>query len=432
MTLQSTEILKSKKIGTSDVGTAISSVPSYISFLSSILIAMCLLVGGFYAGKYWGGSSEIVPTIYSIGGSKKKVDVTTLDFDLFWDVWQTLKDGYVEDKLDEKKMYYGAIKGMVAGVGDPATIFLDPEETAQYNDSNQGKFKGIGAELGYQNGVVVIVSPLEGTPAQSAGLRAGDRILQVDGEDMLGKSVYEVVSRIRGEKGTKVTITISREGESENREVEVRRDEINVPAITYEGVVDGISVLDVDRFTEASLTAWQTLWNEVVDEIVADDPKALVLDLRGNSGGYFNAAVWAAGEFLPSGSLVSQQKNRNGEMENYSVSREGRLQSIPMVVLVDKGSASASEILAGALQHYGRAHLIGVNTYGKGTAQQIIDYAGGSSLHITTVKWLLPDGTWINPERVIEPDEKVELSDENFKKGDDPQMEAARKYLNSL
>jgi carboxyl-terminal processing protease len=410
-----------------------SSSPSYLSFIGFLLVAFCLTVGGFFAGKYWGGGGDVgQKVVYSITGSKENAEVTTLNFDLFWDVWDTLKGGYVETDLPEQDMYYGAIKGMVDGIGDPVTLFLTPDETQQYNESNQGLFEGIGAELGYEDGVVVVVTPLEGSPAKEAGLRPGDRILAVDGVDVLGETVFEVVARIRGEEGTSVTITITHEGESNSEDVVVERKEISVPSISYEGTENGVAVVNVDRFTEASMTAWQTLWNDTIDEVLADEPDAMILDLRGNPGGYFNAAVWAAGEFLPDGTLVSQQKDRNDQMVDFTVNRDGSLLSIPLVVLVDGGSASASEILAGALKYHERAYIIGENTYGKGTAQQIIDYSDGSSLHITTVKWLLPDGTWLNPENVIVPDQEVVLSDDDFKEGKDPQLDAAQTYINSL
>lgn len=408
-------------------------VSGYFSFLGYGLVLLCVLVGGFFAGKYWGGGvGSESDVIYSIVGSKQNQEITTLNFDMFWEVWQTLKNSYVDRELPEQEMYYGAIKGMVDGLDDPVTLYLTPDETKQYLDSNAGKFEGIGAELGYDDGTVIIVSPLDGSPAKESGLRPGDRILAVDGVDVLGETVFEVVAKIRGEEGTNVTLTIMHKEGSKSEDIVVERKEISVPSITYDGIDEGIAVLDVDRFTEASMTAWQTFWNDAIEEVKADNPEALIIDLRGNPGGYFNAAVWAAGEFLPQGTIISKQEDRNGDTVDFTVNRDGTMLSIPLVVLVDDGSASASEILAGALKQYDRAYIIGENTYGKGTAQQIIDYPDGSSLHITTVKWLLPDGSWINPDNVIIPDKEVALSDEDFQEGKDPQFEAALEYLNSL
>ncbi|MDD3661711.1 MAG: S41 family peptidase [Candidatus Dojkabacteria bacterium] len=410
-----------------------SSGSSYLSVIGAVLVAVCVFATGFFAGKIWGGQVGIEEgtPLYSLIGKRQNAEVTELDFDLFWNVWQTIQSEYVERNVSEKELFYGAIKGMVSGVDDPVTVFLTPEETQQYMEGNQGKFEGIGAELGYEGGVVVIVSPLEGSPAIESGLRSGDAVLRVDGVDVTGKSVFEVVALLRGERGTDVVITVARSGQNETMDITVTRGEITVPSITYEGTEEGIAVIDVDRFSESSIIAWESLWSSVVTSALADSPEGVVLDLRGNPGGYFNAAVYAAGEFLPEGSRVAVQTDRDGNEQTFTVSRDGKLLDIPLVVLVDGGSASASEILAGALQFHNRAQIIGERTYGKGTAQQVVDYPDGSSLHITTLKWVLPDGQWLNPENVIEPDAEVELTDEDFRNGLDPQMESARQYLSS-
>jgi carboxyl-terminal processing protease len=226
-------------------------------------------------------------------------------------------------------------------------------------------------------------------------------------------------------------LTVIHRGDKESEDISVTRAEITVPSINYE-IKDGdIAVVDVDRFTEASLEAWKIRWKEVMDKVEADDPGAVILDMRGNPGGYFNAAVWAAGEFMDKGTLVAKQRDRNGQEYNFTVQRDGRFKDIELVVLVDEGSASASEILAGALQHHKRAYLIGESTYGKGTAQEIIDFSDGSSLHITTLNWVLPSGKVLSREEVVDPDKKVELDEEDFKNGEDPQMDEAIEYINS-
>lgn len=404
---------------------------TYLNVIGGMVVLMCVFIVGFYAGKLWGGESidEDIP-LYSILNADIEQDETELDFELFWEVWRTLESSYVEEDISEYDLYYGALKGLVAGVGDPVTIFLTPDETDQYNEGNEGKFEGIGAELGYENGGVIIVAPLEGSPAQDAGLRAGDRIIKVDGDDILSENIFQVVARIRGDAGTDVVITVEREGKSDMLDITVTRGEITVPSVSYDGTENGIAVIDVDRFTEASLSAWEERWDEVVTEVVSDGADTVILDLRGNPGGYFNAAIWAAGEFLPNETLVSQQYDRNQNTIDFKVMREGRLQSVDLIVLVDGASASASEILAGALQYYDRAYVIGEETYGKGTAQQVIDYVDGSSLHITTLKWLLPGGESLDEDHVIVPDSIVELTEDDFTNGNDPQLEAAYEYLN--
>jgi len=369
--------------------------------------------------------------LYSIIGATSNKEVTDLDFDQFWQVWQTIMSQYVDNHVTSKDLYYGALKGLVSSVGDPVTIFLDPEETTQYNEGNEGKFEGIGAELGYENGMVIVISPLDGSPALTAGIRAGDQILAIDEEDVTNENIFQIVARIRGDAGTVVSLTVVHNGGTAPEKIDVIRGEITVPSISYDGTEDGVAVVDVDRFTEASVSAWQTRWDEVMDEVSADNPEAIILDLRGNPGGYFNAAVWAAGEFLPRGTLVTQQTDREGNLVDFAVNRDGRFLDIPLAVLVDAGSASASEILSGALQYHGRAEIIGQPTFGKGTAQQVIDYPDGSSLHITTLKWILPGGKTLDHEHVIEPDIGVEITEDDFKDGLDPQMDAALVYLSS-
>ncbi len=400
----------------------------YLNYIGILVVVACVFVLGFVTGKIWGGSQGNPEVFYRITGSREDTEVVELDFDQFWTVWETLSTRYVEKDLEEQEMYYGAIKGMVDGVGDPVTIYLTPEETEAYEDGNAGKFEGIGAELGYENGNVVIVAPLEGSPAKEAGLKPGDVIMKVDGVDVTDENIFTIVTKIRGDKGTDVVITVARNGDVSLKDITVTRDEINVPSVTFEemaGDDKDVAVVDLDRFTEASLVAWQKQWDSVMDEVEAEDPDVMILDMRGNPGGYFNAAVYAAGEFLDEGDLVAKQRDRGGNEMEYVVDREGRFTGLKLVVLVDEGSASASEILAGALQHHGRALVIGEPTYGKGTAQEIEKFADGSSLHITTLKWVLPDGRWLNPEDVVEPDKVVEFTDDDFTDGDDPQMDAA-------
>lgn len=404
---------------------------SFLSYIGLSLVVASIFAVGLVIGKTSGGRGEASDN-FTLVGNRNNSDVTELDIDQLWEVWETVKTGHVDDTITDKDLYYGALKGIAAGAGDPVTVFLTPEETKQYNEGNQGVFEGIGAELGYEDGALVVVTPLEGSPALKAGLRPGDRILAVNEQDVAGQNIYQVVSLIRGDAGTSVSLTVIPRGGSDPEVVEITRGEITVPSVAFEQIADDdIVVIDVDRFTESSVNAWQTRWNDIVDQAIDADPSGIILDLRGNPGGYFNAAVWAAGEFLPKGSLVAEQFNRDTKVAEFTISREGKLLDVPLVVLVDQLSASASEILAGALTYHERAYIIGEPTYGKGTAQQVIDYPDGSSLHITTLKWVLPDGSHLDHENVIQPDKKVEFSTDDFKNGDDPQLDAAREYLNS-
>ncbi len=363
----------------------------------------------------------------------KKPDVNQ---DLFWEVWNIMETKYVEkDKVTAEERMFGAIKGMVDSYGDPATVFLTPEETRKFNEANQGKyFEGIGAELGYENGAIIIVSPLDGSPAKEAGIRPGDYILAVDDYEVKsGDNIYEIVQKIRGKSGTKVVLKVLHKGDLEPVDVEITRGQVTVPSmtLTFVGKNESVAMIDIARFTESSYLEWNGKWDELVNKVVSQGVKKAIVDLRGNPGGYFDAAVYAAGDFLPEGTLIAKQEDGSGNVQEFLAKKGGKLQNIEVVILVDSGSASASEIFAGALQQNGRAKVLGTETYGKGTAQSVLDLRGGSSLHITILKWLLPDGSWLNRENPVTPDYEVENTTEDFLKGLDRQLEDALKLLNS-
>jgi carboxyl-terminal processing protease len=390
-----------------------------------VLLVVSMFSFGFMSGKLWNGNLRITDASVS----------KSVNFDLFWEVWNSLSDRYVdEDKVDEQEMFYGAIKGVVDSFGDSATLYLTPEETQLFNDNSAGKyFEGIGAELGYnESNQIQVISPIDGSPAKEAGLRPGDLIIEIDGDDIKpDENIYDVVLRIRGEAGTDVTLTIIRDGELEALEITVTRGAITVPSMELREVEgnDEYIIMDVGRFTDSSYELWTSNWDELVEDAKDSGAKKIILDLRGNSGGFFDAAVYAAEDFLEIGDVVSYQEDRTGARESYKVRREGKLKDIPVVILVDNGSASAAEILAGALQLNDRAKVVGENTYGKGTAQTVITFGDGSSLHLTILKWLLPDGEWLNRENPIEPDYIVEFDQDAFQKGEDPQLDKALEIL---
>lgn len=413
---------------------------TYVRGLGVAIAVVVAFVGGIFTSELtgdlgWGGfgAGDIGNDVDFIGDLSGDTQIASneVDFDLFWTVWNTMTNQYVDaSSVDEEEMFYGSIKGMVESYGDPATLYLDPEETKQYNDSTSGNFfSGIGAELGYDEGRIVIISPFKGSPALEAGVRAGDVVIAVDGEDVTpDQSIYDVVAKIRGEAGTEVTLTVLRQNASDALDITITRGAITVPSMELR-VEDGVAVIEVSRFTDATLNEWKQNWDNIVQEIIQSGEKDVVLDLRGNPGGYFDAAVYAAGEFLPEGTVVAQQQNRQGRVNDYTVERKGNLLDVDLVVLVNNGSASASEILSGALQVNERADVVGEASYGKGTAQSIVEYPDGSSLHITILKWLLPDGTWLNRDNVIEPDKVVEFSEDEFRAGEDPQLDTAKQML---
>lgn len=386
-----------------------------------------LLVISFAFGIIFGRSVGVTtPTSF--------ISKPSVNQDMFWQVWNILKDKYVEkDKVSNENMMYGAIKGLVNSYDDPATIFLTPDETKKFNEANQGKyFEGIGAELGYENGNIIVVSPIDGSPAKTAGIRPGDYILGVDNYEVKSNdNVYDIVQKIRGKSGTTVKLKVLHKGDMNPVTIEVTRGEITVPSITVSFVENNsTAVIDIARFTDASYEEWTKNWDNAVNKVASSGASKVIIDLRGNPGGYFDAAVYSAGDFLKEGTLIAKQEDGSGNVQEFKAKKGGKLLNTKVVVLVDGGSASASEIFAGALQQNKRATIVGVNTYGKGTAQTIIDLKGGASLHVTILKWLLPDGKWLNRDNPVIPDVKVENTTEEFVAGVDKQMEEAIKQLN--
>jgi len=391
-----------------------------------LILTVVAFCGGIIFGRNIGPSSDGLMNF----NSTKKVNI-----DLFWDVWNLLEDKYVQkDKVSESDKVYGAIKGLVDSYEDPATIFLTPQETQDFNDLNSGKyFEGIGAELGYSEGSIIVVSPRDGSPAKEAGIRPGDYILAVDDYEVKsGDNVYEIVEKIRGESCSKVKLKVLHKGEIEPVEIEIQRGEITVPSMTlsYVGEKKDIALIDIARFTEASLEAWNSKWDEVAQDINSKGINKVLIDLRGNPGGYFDAGVYAADDFLDAGKVISQQEDGKGNIQSFDATKGGRLMGKEVVVLVDEGSASASEIFAGALQQNDVATIVGAKTYGKGTAQSIVDLSSGASIHITVLKWLLPDGSWLNTENSITPDVEIENSVADFIQGIDKQYNEALVLIN--
>jgi carboxyl-terminal processing protease len=400
-------------------------------FILTIIFILLVFTLGFILGRLgFNAAWQNGEFKYSLKG-RLYPEEKSIDFDLFWEVWNQLESTYVEKSLDEQDMFYGAIKGLVLSLDDPATRFFDPSETLEYEEEKAGKFDGIGVLLDYLNNKVVIKEVFENTPASIGGLKDGDIIYKVNDEDVTGIEIYEVVKKIRGEKGTIVKITVTRQDQELSFDIE--RDEVYVESISWEMRDDGIADITVRRFTESNISEFFDLWDKVVNEVVEAQPKGIIIDLRGNGGGYLDGAIYLAGEFLKKGDVVLYIQDREGVKAPQKVTRSGKLLTLPVVLLVDSGTASSSEIFAGALQYYQRAKVIGEDTYGKGTAQDVIEPESwnGASIHITTQKWLLPDQRWINHDDPVNPDIKVEVTIEQIKKGDDPQLDKALEQIKS-
>lgn len=348
-----------------------------------------------------------------------------IDTDLFGDVWEMLhEDYYAKEKISDHDLFYGALAGMVDALGDPHSFFLDPELTEDFMEELNGSFSGIGAEIGKREGFLVIVAPLADTPAEKAGILPEDKILGIDGEDTIDMTVDEAVSKIRGDKGTKVVLTILSKGDSVARDIEIVRGDIDIPSVIYT-TEDDIAVVRITNFNSDTASKF----NKIAQKVLKDNPKGIVLDLRNNPGGYLDSAVEISSFWLDPGQVVVREMFSDKRLDhNYKAVTRSSLAGFPTVVLVNQGSASASEIVAGALQDYGVANLVGMQTFGKGSVQQLLDLDDGSSLKLTVAKWLTPNGRTIEGEG-IEPDLEVEFDIEKFKEGIDSQKDSAKQLI---
>lgn len=402
-----------------------------INKITRLLLHVSLLIFlfglGYKIGEYQ--TKKITPSFTPQKLEIKKDNPKNIDFSLFWDTWNNLEKKFVDkNKIDYKKMYYGAIKGMVSSLEDPYTFFLTPEENKQSKDDLEGKFEGIGAQLGLKNNKIVVIAPLKESPAEKAGVKSGDLIIKVDDQSTEKWTLNQAVSKIRGPKGSKVKLTLLRE--EKEIEITITRDQIFVPSVELE-FEKNVAILKLSRFGEDTNKEWNNKINEIKKLWQNKKIKGIVLDLRDNPGGYLQGAVYVASEFLPLGKVVVEQKYSSGQSEKYRVLRVGQLQDVPLVILINKGSASASEIVAGSLRDYKKAIIIGEKSFGKGSIQEALDLKDKAGLHVTIAKWILPNGDWINAKG-IEPQIKVENKTEEGNtptRKDDKQLDRAIEEL---
>lgn len=391
----------------------------FLGFLIVIFFFVFFL-GGYYYGKVTEGkiNLQVNPDLY------KETELPDMFKNgLVKKVWAILQDDYVDkEDIEEEKLFYSAMEGFVAGVGDPYTSFMDPELTKDFEDQIAGNFEGIGAEVGMKDGVLTIIAPLDGTPAKKAGLQPGDKVFAVDGEEIIGKSVDEAVHLIRGEKGTEVTLLIVR-GDSEPFDVKIIRDVIELKSVAWEFRDDGLVYVAMSAFNGDTVQ----LFNELQKEIVAKNPKGIVLDLRGNPGGLLDVAI-DIGSFWLDKKVLVLEKFGDGRKVFHETGNGSVFAKYPTVVLINQGSASGSEIIAGAFQDYGIATLVGKTTFGKGSVQSLKKLPDGSSVKVTIAKWLTPKERVIN-EKGIDPDEEVEVTVEDLENEIDPQLNKAVEIL---
>lgn len=399
----------------------------FFTILSFILIFAI----GWKASEYYFNTNQ--PTIIVQDNGDIVVEdfnnPQSVDIGLYWKVWDKLDKSYLDETklLKDQDLVYGSIKGLVGALGDPYTVFMTPGETKEFEQSLNGNLEGIGAELTVEDGMLVVISPLKDSPAEEAGLKPGDIIFLIEDQVASEMTLFEAIMNIRGEKGTDVTLTILREGVEEPFEVTITRDTINEESVYYELLDGDIAYVAISQFSDDTTKEF----DDAVQQIILDDPKGLILDLRFNGGGYLDIAVDILSEFLNDNKDAVEIVTRNAEFdESIQVWGNARLPSIPLVVLVNYGSASASEIFAGAVQDYQRGLIIGEQTFGKGSVQEVELLEDGSSLRLTIAKWLTPNGRDIE-EVGIMPDRVIEF---DFQEGDefDSQLEEAYNYLLNL
>ena len=345
------------------------------------------------------------------------------DMGLFWEAWEIVQSEFYGDLPDQNALIYGAIRGAVNTLGDPYTAFVEPQAAAIMREDQSGSFEGIGAQVTMENGVLSIVSVYEGRPAEQAGLRGGDVIAEVDNTPIENMSIYEAISLIRGPAGTAVRLKVLREG-TEPFEVEIVRAKIDIELVESEMLDDGIAYV---RLTQFDNTGTAKL-GAAIEDLLAQNPTGLILDLRNNPGGLLVESIQTAGLFLPQGSVVLIERFQDGTEQPYRTSDGPIAPDIKMVVLVDVGSASASEIVAGALQDYGRAVLIGDKTFGKGSVQLLHELSDGSELRVTVARWFTPKNRVIHGEG-LDPDILVTITQEDVDAELDPQLDRAVEYL---
>ncbi len=351
------------------------------------------------------------------------------DFSLFWNTWVKLQEKYVDnEKLDYQNMVYGAISGMVDSLEDPYTVFLTPEDSKIFLEDISGSFEGVGMEIGIRNNQLTVIAPLENTPAQRAGLRPGDKILEVDGTVTTDITIEEVVKLIRGPKGTEVVLTIFRKEWTQPKEIKIVRNVIDVPSIKLEILEDNIAYIKIYHFSQNA----DFDFNKIAQEVLDSNAEKIILDLRNNPGGYLEVAVDITGWFLERGDVVVIE-DFGGKKENreYKAKGNAKLSEYPMVVLINQGSASASEILAGALKDNRDIKLIGEKSFGKGSVQELEKLPGSASLKITIAKWLTPNKKLIT-DVGLTPDVVIEMTEEDYENDKDPQLDKAVEIIKEI
>lgn len=394
--------------------------------VASVVVAvLCAFGVGLYSGvSERAASAQTITTV--VNGSPANVDMAQ-----FWQAWNILQQNFVQTHAsgtiptDQKKIF-GAIAGLTASYGDPYTVFFPPADAQVFNDDVNGSFSGVGMEMGESNNQLAVVAPLKDSPAQKAGIRSGDIILAIGTTTTENMAVDDAVKLIRGPKGTTVKLSVLHKGDTKPTDISIVRDTINIPVIDTKDE-GGVFTISLYSFSQNS----QDLFRDALRKYFESGDTKLILDLRGDPGGYLDSAVEIASYFLPVGdTVVTEDYKGNGtniihRSKGYNVFANKKLS---MAILIDQGSASASEILAGALSQHGVAKLIGTRSFGKGSVQQLVDIGGGAELKVTIARWLTPNGTSIS-DGGLTPDIKVDRTADDAAAGKDPQKQAALTWL---
>jgi len=395
-------------------------------FIASLIILVGVFVLGVRVG--WLNRPEVQKVVDVL--NKENEVVSSTDLEPFWKVWNLIDQKYPDaEKIGDQERVWGAVKGLAGSLDDPYTSFFPPEEAKDFEDSLNGEFEGVGMEIGIKDKIITVIAPLKDTPAYKAGIKAGDKILKIDENITDSMSVEKAVSLIRGPKDTTVNLTIFRETDKKPREISITRDRIVIPTLDTKLRSDGIFVISLYNFSGNS----SVLFQSALEEFIKSGSDKLILDLRGNPGGYLDTAINMASWFLPSGKIVVTEdygtlgKEKVHRSSGYDIFTD----QLKMVVLVDGGSASASEILAGALSEHGVAKLVGEQTFGKGSVQELIDVTDDTALKITIAQWLTPNGISISKEG-LKPDYEVEITEKDLETDRDPQMEKAMEIIKNL
>lgn len=404
--------------------------PKKIKIGILFLLLIIVVAGAFYAGTRVGQnfnpSSEIIKASSSqttaIANEGFSDDV---DFSLFWDTVRIIKNKFYDaENIKDEKLLYGAIEGLFLPLDDPYSTFFDPSDAKKFYEDLNGNFGGIGAEIGIRGNQLLIIAPLKGNPAEEVGLKAGDKILEVNDKVTNNLSVEESVKMIRGEPGTIVKLLILRDGWKEAKEFKITRKIIEIPTLDWEMKPDGIAYFHLYNF---NANAPQLLYEKALLTFL-NNAKGIIFDLRNNPGGYLEVSTNIAGWFIKRGDVIVKEKFGSGEEKKLISNGNGAFLNLPVVVLINGGSASASEIFAGALRDNRGTKLIGEKTFGKGTVQEVETLKNGSVVKVSIAEWLTPGGHTIN-KRGLNPDIEIKMTDEDFEKKRDPQLDKAIEIL---